>query len=261
VFTVLSPAKKINEPPAVIERSFTQPNMLDHTAELMKTAKLLSQAELQALMGLSEKLTELNWRRFQDFSQPFSTADARQAALCFNGDTYLGLGAETLSDEDLDYAQQHVGILSGLYGLLRPLDLIQPYRLEMGTALQTARGKSLYAFWGEHISEALNTITADHPDNTLINLSSNEYFKSVDKKRLNTPIVTPVFQEEKDGRARVISFMAKKARGMMARYAITERLDTPVGLKDFTDGGYRFEASESTDTRWVFRRPQPPPAR
>lgn len=261
MLAVLSPAKRLNEPPAAGELPHTTPCLLEDTLELMKTARTLSATDLKNLMNISDKLADLNWQRFRDFGLPFTPGNARQAILCFNGDTYLGVDASTLSKENLNYAQHHIGILSGLYGVLRPLDLIQPYRLEMGTRLKTKRGANLYAFWGSRISETLNTWTTDHENNAIINLASNEYFKSIDKKALHAKVITPVFKEEKDGKSRVISFMAKKARGMMARYMITEQVDQAEGLKDFTVGNYGFQPAESTDTQWVFTRPQPPPVR
>ena len=261
MYAVISPAKRLNEPPAAAKVPHSTPSLLDDTLELMETARTLSREDLKALMSISDKLADLNWERFRTFGLPFTPNNSRQAVLCFNGDTYVGLNASELSTADLNYAQSHLGILSGLYGLLRPLDLIQPYRLEMGTSLKNPRGKDLYAFWGSRIAETLNEITGAHEEQSLINLASNEYFKSVHKKTLDATIITPVFQEVKEGRARVISFMAKKARGMMARYIIEERIDRSEGLKDFTVGNYAFQPNESTDTKWVFKRPQPPPAK
>ena len=178
----------------------------------------------------------------------------KQAIFAFSGDTYVGFDAKTLADDELDYAQEHVGILSGLYGLLRPRDLMQPYRLEMGTRLANPRGKDLYAFWGGRITSAINEALAAQADPTVINLASNEYFKSVKKQELNGDVVTPVFKELKDGKAKVIGLMAKRARGMMARYIVEKRIENPKALKKFTRGGYRYKASESTDTEWVFMR-------
>ena len=258
MYAVISPAKRLQEPPADTGLPHTTPSLLDDTLELMETARTLSRADLQKLMNISDKLADLNWQRFHEFGLPFTPNNSRQAALCFSGDTYVGFEAATLSADELTYAQDHLGILSGLYGLLRPLDLIQPYRLEMGTALKTQRGKNLYSFWGSRISEQLNEWNASP---TLINLASNEYFKAVDTKVLDANVITPVFQEVKDGKARVISFMAKKARGMMARYMITEKIQHHDELKAFNVGEYQFVANESTDNRWIFRRPQPPPAR
>ena len=183
MYAVISPAKRLNEPPAAAAVPHTTPSLLEDTLELMETARLLSREDLKALMSISDKLADLNWERFRSFGLPFTPNNSRQAVLCFNGDTYLGLNAADLSTDDLGYAQEHLGILSGLYGLLRPLDLIQPYRLEMGTSLRTPRGKDLYAFWGGRISETLNALTKEHEEQVLINLASNEYFKRHSTRR------------------------------------------------------------------------------
>ena len=172
---------------------------------------------------------------------------------------HVRFARSTLSQQDLDFAQEHLVILSGLYGVLRPLDLIQPYRLEMGTSLKTRRGTNLYAFWGDRLTQQLNDWSQAHPNPTLINLASNEYFKALKPKALNGSVITPVFKEIKGEKSRTISFLAKKSRGMMARYIVQHRLNDPEALKDFTEGGYTFQPKESTDTRWVFSRPQPPP--
>ena len=261
MYALLSPAKKLNEPPAALACPHTTPCLLEDTLELMDTARTLSAEDLKGLMKISDKLADLNWQRFRDFGLPFTPNNARQAILCFNGDTYSGLDATTLSEGDLTFAQDHIGILSGHYGILTPFDLIQPYRLEMGTKLGTGRGKNLYAFWGSKISETVNDWAKSHDNHTVINLASNEYFKAVDKKALRTPVITPIFLEEKDGKARVISFMAKRARGMMARFIVENRIEQPNEIKAFTVAGYAYDATLSSDTDWVFRRNQPPPAR
>lgn len=257
MYILLSPAKKLVEPPAA-DLPATEPELLDQTLELMQTARRLSSADLQRLMRISEPLGDLNRARFQSFSTPFNRENARQAALSFAGDVYVGLDAGSLSAEDLEWAQSHVGILSGLYGLLRPLDLMQPYRLEMGTPLENPRGSDLYAFWGERIAEAIRAHLDGLEDPTVVNLASNEYFRSVDTRRLGQPVITPVFQDVKDGKARTISFFAKKARGMMARWAILNRVERAEALKRCDAGGYRFDPEASSGSRWVFRRPQPP---
>jgi len=261
MLAVISPAKKLNLAPVDLGLTPTQPRLLDDATILAKQAKKLSPTDLQSLMGISPKLASLNYERFQAFSVPFTRENAKPAALTFNGDTYLGLDAPSLSTEDLAYAQDHLGILSGLYGLLLPLDLIQPYRLEMSTSLGNPRGANLYSFWGDRLTEQLNGLTENHADRTLVNLASNEYFKAVKPKKLHGPLLTPVFKEEKAGKSRVISFMAKRARGMMARYLIEERIDTVEGIASFTTAGYKFQPSESDSTRYVFSRPQPPPVR
>jgi hypothetical protein len=254
MLAVVSPAKKLDT--TALERSLqpTQPSLLAEAERLASAAKKLKPADLQALMGISENLANLNHERFQQFSTPFTLDNAKPAALTFNGDTYTGLDANTLSEADLNWAQNHLAILSGLYGLLRPLDLIQPYRLEMGTRMENARGANLYAFWGERITEQINDRTTEHSDRTLVNLASNEYFKSVNTKALAGTVITPAFKEMRDGKAKMISFMAKRARGMMARYIVEGRLDRPEGLKDFTSGDYRYDAASSTDTTWTFIR-------
>jgi cytoplasmic iron level regulating protein YaaA (DUF328/UPF0246 family) len=261
MLAVISPAKKLNLEPVDVGLCPTQPRLLNEASILAKQAKQLSVDDLRSLMGISPKLAALNYDRFQSFSVPFTKENATPAALTFNGDTYLGLDAPSLSTADLEYAQEHLGILSGLYGLLLPLDLIQPYRLEMGASFGNPRGADLYSFWGDTLTEQLNSLTEDHENRTLVNLASNEYFKAVKPKKLAGPLVTPIFKEVKGGKARVISFMAKRARGMMARYIIEERVDIPEGLKRFKSAGYEFQAIESDDSRYVFSRPQPPPVR
>ena len=205
-------------------------------------------------MGISEKLADLNHERFQLFSTPFTPDNAKPAALTFNGDTYTGLDAPSLSEADLNWAQNHLGILSGLYGLLRPLDLMQPYRLEMGTRMKNSRGGNLYELWGDRITRQISDRMANHADQTLVNLASNEYFKSVKTGELPGTVITPAFKEIRDGNAKMISFMAKRARGMMARFIVEGRLDRPEGMKDFTSGGYRYDPNLSTDTTWTFTR-------
>ncbi|MCP4807769.1 MAG: peroxide stress protein YaaA [Proteobacteria bacterium] len=259
MLTVLSPAKKLNEPPGRPKPVFSQSELLDDTALLMETARGLSVGDLKSLMHISDALAELNHERFQSFEMPFTLDNAQQAAFTFAGDTYRGLNASTLSAEDLEHAQDHLAILSGLYGLLRPLDLMQPYRLEMGTKLQNPRGKNLYAFWKASVTERINALTEGHADRTLVVCASNEYVSAVDTKALAGPVVTPVFKERKDGKERVISFMAKAARGSMARWIIKKRVDTAEDIKEFSVGGYRFKPSASTETSWVFSRKQPPP--
>lgn len=256
MLAVISPAKNLDLSP--IERAVdtTQPELMDDASSLMKTTRGLSQTKIRELMNLSASLAKLNYDRYRAFELPFTNENSMPAALVFNGDVYRGLRARELSDEDLDYAQGHLAILSGLYGLLRPLDLMQAYRLEMGTRLPTRRGKNLYEFWGERVAARLDAALDGHEDDTLVNLASNEYFKVVRAKTFARPIVECVFEDWKntpdDGK--VISFMAKVARGSMARYIITERVDRVEGLRDFGVDRYRFAAKASTPTRLVFRR-------
>ena len=249
---VLSPAKRLDFTEADPALPASERRFLDDTASLSKTARARTIAELRSLMSISDDLARLNRERFQAFKP--DSLDGVQAAFAFAGDVYEGLQARTLDAAGLDYAQSHLRILSGLYGLLRPLDRIQPYRLEMGTRLKTRRGSSLYDFWGDRLSKGLNADAEGQPDPTLVNLASQEYFGAVDARALKLPIVTPNFYEEKDGERRIISFFAKRARGTMARYAIDERLEKAEDLKAFDRDGYRFDKAASSETDWVFIR-------
>ena len=219
----------------------------------------LTPPQISQLMSISDKLGDLNYARFHSWQQPFNTDNAKQAVLAFKGDVYTGLQADQMSDQELQWAQQHLRILSGLYGVLKPLDLMQPYRLEMGTRFENSRGKNLYEFWGDKITTALNDELQAQGSATVINLASNEYFKAVKPKALNADIITPVFKDWKNDKYKIISFYAKKARGMMARYVIDNRLTDVDALKDFNVEDYKFDAASSSDTDWVFSRLQPPP--
>ena len=251
---VISPAKTLDfETPPTTER-FTQPQYLDHSQELILQLRELTPAQISELMHLSDKLAGLNAARFGSWTPAFTAKNAKQALLAFKGDVYTGLAAETLSETDLDYAQQHLRMLSGLYGLLRPLDLMQPYRLEMGTKLANARGKDLYAFWGERISEWLNEALAEQGDDVLLNLASNEYFSAVKRSALKARVIDTEFRDQKNGQYKIISFHAKKARGMMSRFVISERIDNPEHLKQFDVQGYRFDNELSKPEKLVFLR-------
>jgi cytoplasmic iron level regulating protein YaaA (DUF328/UPF0246 family) len=249
MFCVVSPAKKLDFDTPAPTLDITQPVMLEDTVELSETTRGLSRADLSQLMKISEKLADLNYARFQAFSTPFDENNAKPAALAFSGDTYVGLDAQSLSEEDFGFAQDHFGILSGFYGLLRPLDLIQPYRLEMGTRLANPRGNNLYDFWGSQIAERINEVNGD---GVLVNCASNEYFKAVDKKALNGTVITPVFKEIKSGVAKTIGLMAKRARGTMARYIIQNRIEDAEALKDFSESGYVYREDLSKGNDWVF---------
>lgn len=253
---VLSPAKTLDYQTPPTTATHTQPDFLAQSAELIDVLREMSPIEVARLMDLSDPLAALNVARYGAWSQPFTPANAKQAVLAFNGDVYEGLAATDLKKADLTYAQRHLRILSGLYGLLRPLDLMQPYRLEMGTRLANLRGKDLYAFWGERLTEALNALLAKDKSPVLVNLASEEYFKAVKPKKLAGPLVSPVFEEWKGGKYKIISFFAKRARGLMARYAIVDRIDRPEGLQGFHYEGYRFAPKASDESTYVFRRRQ-----
>ena len=258
MLTVISPAKTLDFETAPTTRRSTRPQFIERAAELVKEARELSPEDLRELMGVSEKIAELNHRRFMDWSEPFNLDNARQAILAFKGDVYTGLQAETLSAVQLQFAQQHLRILSGLYGLLRPLDLMQPYRLEMGVRFATSGGRNLYEFWGDSLTRALNTQLGKSGSRVLVNLASNEYFKSLQPGALDAEIITPVFKDLKGGKYKVISFYAKKARGQMARFIIDNELNEPGGLRRFRRDGYRYNRAESTAREPVFTRDEPP---
>lgn len=251
---VVSPAKTLDfDTPPVIS-DFTQPQLLAESALLIERARELSPADIGQLMKISDKLAGLNAARFADWQPEFTPDNAKQALLAFKGDVYTGLDAETLSAKDFKFAQGHLRMLSGLYGLLRPLDLMQAYRLEMGTKLDNARGKDLYQFWGDIITDKLNLALEEQGDNVLINLASNEYFKAVQPKRLSGQIITPVFKDCKNGQYKIISFYAKKARGLMTRYIIQNQLSEVSQLTEFDTDGYYFVEAESSATELMFKR-------
>lgn len=250
---VLSPAKSLDFTPAAPGVPLTTPELKDDIAQLAKATRCLSAAQLRRLMSISETLAELNHQRFQVFDP--ACEDGVQAAIAFDGDVYAGLDARSLDKAALVWAQNHLRILSGLYGVLRPLDALQPYRLEMGTRLKTRRGDSLYAFWGERITQTLNRAGEGQADPTLVNLASVEYFTAVKPKVLKLPLVTCHFKEEGPAGLRIISFFAKKARGLMARYAIDNRIERAEDLKGFDREGYRFQPGVSSAGDWVFSRP------
>lgn len=249
---VLSPAKSLDLESPLTTKQHTTPEFIPQAAELIEVLRDYSPARISELMDLSDALASLNVGRYAHWQADH--AEARPAVMSFNGDVYTGLDAPSLDAKGLKYAQRHVRILSGLYGLLRPLDRMHPYRLEMGTKLGNARGKDLYAFWGETITEALNRQLAETKSGALINLASSEYFKSVKPKLLDAPVIEPVFQDWKNGKYKIISFFAKRARGMMARYATENGITDPEQLKNFDVDGYAFESNESSERAWVFRR-------
>ncbi|WKU18989.1 peroxide stress protein YaaA [Advenella alkanexedens] len=251
---VLSPAKKLDYDTPLAIQKHTQPFFVPQAAELIEMLKTKSAEDIAALMSLSPALSELNVNRYAAWTTTFNQHNSRQALFAFNGDVYEGLDAQTLNESQVDWAQEHIAILSGLYGVLRPLDLMQPYRLEMGTRLENARGKNLYAFWGSQIAAYLNARLQKQPSRVVINLASEEYFKSVDLKTLNARVVQCVFQDYKNGVYKIISFNAKRARGLMARFAIETQAQTPEDLTLFDKEDYRFDPEVSSPDKLVFRR-------
>lgn len=254
MFALISPAKKLDFESEWETDVYTQPRFLAESQALIDIAKALSQAQLQSLMKISEKLAVLNCDRYQRFSTPFTPDNARPAVTAFRGDTYVGLDADTLSSDDLAYAQDHLGILSGLYGLLRPLDLMQAYRLEMGTKLTNVCGEDLYDFWGDKLTQLCDELVKDHKDQTIISLASNEYIKAVKPKALKSPFVICHFKEMKNGAPKTIGLFAKRARGAMARFMIQNRVEKVEGLKNFKEDGYVFLDVLSDAQNYVFLR-------
>ena len=254
MLSVISPAKSLDFETPATTAVYTRPDYLDRSRELIEILRDYSPQRLGELMGISDKLAALNAARFGEWHTPFTADNAKPAVQAFQGDVYVGLAAETFSDDDNAFAQAHLRILSGLYGLLRPLDLIQPYRLEMGTRLENPVGKDLYAFWKGTLTEALDAAVAESGSPVLVNLASNEYFKAIDAKRLQARVVTPVFKDEKNGKLKIISFYAKKARGMMSAYLLKNRLTDVEGLKGFDEDGYHYNNELSSATEWVFTR-------
>ena len=251
---LLSPAKSLDYESTLPAIAATQPKFVPQSAELIATLKQKTPQQISELMDLSDALAKLNVQRYKAWLPQFTEANARPAVLAFNGDVYEGLDAKSLKPKDLQWAQDHVAILSGLYGVLRPLDLMQPYRLEMGTALKHGKANNLYQFWGALIAEHLNQQLSHSKEPVIVNLASQEYFKAVDRKALQARVIECVFQDHKNGQYKIISFFAKRARGLMARYAIQQQAKTPEALQAFNLEGYAFEASASSEDSLVFRR-------
>ncbi|MCB1195171.1 peroxide stress protein YaaA [bacterium] len=254
MLTVLSPAKKLDFSNRGNPISGTVPFLFSSTKVLANILKKFSVQELSRLMGISPQLGKLNFERYQSFDTCSEPISACPAIYAFRGDTYSGLDADSLDTDDLTFAQEHLCILSGLYGLLRPYDHIQPYRLDMGIPLINPKGANLYVFWSDSITELLNTMLAEHKERVLINVASEEYFRAVNLEKIQSRIIHIVFKEKRNGTLKIIGLLAKRARGMMARYIIKERIDAPESLKDFTDGGYRFMPNDSYSCKWVFVR-------
>ena len=250
---IISPAKKLDYEIIDQKLSSSEPTLLNHSASLIGDLRKLSPHEVSSLMGLSDKLGALNYGRFQEWQLHLTKNNAKQAIMAFKGDVYQGLDPASLSKEDLAWAQDNLRILSGLYGILKPLDLMQAYRLEMGTKLKTERGKDLYEFWGSTITDELNKIF-NSSNGILLNLASNEYFKSISESKINARVITPAFMDYKNDKYKIISFFAKKARGFMTRFVIKNRITDANQIKDFTEAGYKFNKAMSTEDKPVFCR-------
>lgn len=256
MLVVISPAKSLDYESPVKTRKFTQASFLADSQKLIDTLRSYSPDDISGLMAISPALAQLNHERFNSWTLPFDKENARQALFAFKGDVYIGLDAYSLSSADISFAQDHLRILSGLYGVLRPLDLIQPYRLEMGTSLETQHSSSLYEFWGSRITEFLNQEFAGQKRPVLVNLASHEYFRAVKEKQISAQVISPVFKDYKSGQYKIISFFAKKARGMMSAYIIQNRLRAADDLLSFDIDGYKYSAMDSTDNAPVFLRKQ-----
>ena len=256
MLTVLSPAKKLSNECCSDTDNPPSPQFLNQSEELVTQLKQMDPVDLMSLMGISENLATLNWERMQAWNKSFKPDNSREAVYSFKGDTYIGLDVETLDPDDLLFAQDNIRILSGLYGILRPLDLIMPYRLEMGTKLKNRLGNNLYEYWNDRLAHSFNKELNSHARNIVINCASVEYFKSIDRPALGAKVITPRFKEIKEGKLRMISFFAKKARGMMARFIIQNRIENEKDILAFNLGGYTFDYSLSTPLEPVFTRPQ-----
>lgn len=254
MITIISPAKTQDFSAQDITKEFTEPAFLKESERLVKELKKKSTKKLTELMTVSDNIAALNHERFRNFKTPFTPENSKQALLAFKGDVYTDIEVENYSTKEFDFAQDHLRILSGLYGLLKPLDLIQPYRLEMKIKLKNSRGKDLYEFWGDRITKAINADLEKNKESVLINLASNEYYKVINPKKVKGEIITPVFKDYKVGQYKIIAFYAKRARGMMANFIIKKGLKNPEELKTFQEGGYEFSEPLSNEKEWVFVR-------
>ena len=254
MLAIISPAKTLDFESAVRNLPVSQPHLTDYSEQLIEICRQLSPQDLSSLMSISDKLAGLNAARFAEWTKSHNEKNSRAAIWAFKGDVYTGLDADSLSDEDVQFAQRHLRMLSGLYGLLKPLDLMQPYRLEMGTKLVNSKGKDLYAFWGNIITQSVQQALDEQGDRILINLASDEYYKSVKESQLDAQIVKPIFLDNKNGKYKVVSFYAKKARGLMCHFIIQNRLERVEQLKEFDLGGYWFDATSSAEKEFVFKR-------
>jgi uncharacterized protein len=254
MITILSPSKTLNENPVEITKTYTQPDFLTESEQLITLLRKFSPAQLQELMKINSKLSDLNYERYVKWRQPFGVENAQRALLMFKGEVFNGLKADSLTESDLLYAQDHLRILSGLYGVLRPLDLMQAYRLEMGTSLKNKKGPDLYKFWDEKLTRTINTAIAGHKNKVLINLASDEYYKALDSKKIKARIIKCQFKEERNGQLKYITIFGKKARGLMSRYIIQNRIEDPNDLKGFDYEGYYFNPNYSSENEFMFNR-------
>ncbi|MBF1220481.1 MAG: peroxide stress protein YaaA [Haemophilus parainfluenzae] len=254
MLAIISPAKTLDFESAIRNLPVSQPHLTDYSEQLIEICRQLSPQDLSSLMSISDKLAGLNAARFAEWTKSHNEKNSRAAIWAFKGDVYTGLDADSLSDEDVQFAQRHLRMLSGLYGLLKPLDLMQPYRLEMGTKLANPKGKDLYAFWGDIITQSVQQALDEQGDRVLINLASDEYYKSVKESQLEAQIIKPIFLDNKNGKYKVVSFYAKKARGLMCGFIIQNRLERVEQLKEFDLGGYWFDSASSTEKEFVFKR-------
>ena len=254
---LISPAKSLDFDTLAPTKKFTEIEFLKQSKELIKQLKQQTPEDIQELMGVSAKIADLNYERFQNWQPKFDLTNSKQALFAFKGDVYQGMNAQDFNSSEISFAQKHLLMLSGLYGLLRPLDLMQPYRLEMGTKFKNTKGENLYEFWGDQITQSIINQQKKLKSTVLLNLASNEYFKSVKKPLIETPIITPVFKDFKSGKYKIVSFYAKKARGMMAAYVIENKITSVDDIKKFKTAGYYFDKASSNATEWVFLRDEP----
>ena len=260
MLALVSPAKTLDYESALPTDTYTLPRLLEHSQELIDVSRKLTAADLSCLMSVSEKIAKLNVERFNDWQSELNFSNSRQALFAFKGDVYTGLDAYNLNEQHIEFAQNHLRMLSGLYGLLRPLDLMMPYRLEMGTKLNNPRGHNLYQFWGDRITHLINDDLEQANSELLVNIASDEYYKSIIERKVKAEIIKPVFLDQKNGKYKVISFYAKKARGLMARYIIENQLNQAEDLKSFNSEGYYFDAESSLNGELVFKRDEQPAA-
>jgi len=254
MITIISPAKKLEQSSQSITNQYTTPELIKDAEELIDELRQLSPQDIEELMGVSRDIAEMNYERFMRWTRNISKENAQRAIFMFNGHVYKRLNSKSLNEDDLEFAQKHLNILSGLYGILRPLDLIQPYRLEMGTPLKTERGNNLYEFWNNKINKNINAALQDQENPTLINLASREYFKAIKPNSVKGNIITPIFKEKKNNEYKTIAVYAKKARGAMTRFIIKEKINNPEALKTFEEEGYIFNEELSYKNEWVFTR-------